>query len=373
MTELDVGQLFVMGFAGTSVPGDVAKLMRDEKIGGAILFSRNIESLEQVVALNTELVALGDEQHPMMISVDQEGGRVARLRGIATDLPSMRAVGEKSRDDEDLPYRLGAMMARELTALGFHLDYAPVVDVDSNPDNPVIGERSFSRDPHEVAAFGAAMIRGMQQAGLAACAKHFPGHGDTDTDSHLELCRVPHDLTRLYDVELVPFLAAAQAHVATVMTAHVMFPALDDELPATLSEKILQRLLRDRIGYDGVIVSDDLEMRGVADHFEIEQLVTLGLNAGVDQFLICHDREKVERAVAAARQGLADGTIDAARVRGALARVEQLKRQFVGAPAAPRLDDARALVRAAPHLALAGALTETASAHARGQSAVDAT
>lgn len=368
---MDIGQLFMMGFDGTSLPNDTSSFMRRENIGGAILFSRNIDSLEQVVDLNSNLIELGSSETPMMIGVDQEGGRVARLRGIMTDMPSMRAVGRASLDDEELPYRVGAMMARELLSLGFHVDFAPVVDTDSNPKNPVIGERSFGRDPHHVGACATAFIRGMQQAGMASCAKHFPGHGDTALDSHLELATVHHEMARLHDTELVPFGASIQSHVAMIMTAHVMFPALDEKLPATLSRPILDGLLRKRLGYEGVIVTDDLEMKGVADNFSMEEMITNGLNAGVDLFLICHQLEKVERAVETVKRGLQDGTIDRGMVEAALSRIKTLKAQFVGAPAPPNVDDAKRTVRSMPHLALADEIMEASGAHRRPGSLVD--
>jgi beta-N-acetylhexosaminidase len=351
--QLPLGQLFVIGFDGHTVPAVTKELLAKERMGGAILFSRNIESLEQVVALNAELFELGDDDAPTLISVDQEGGRVARLRGICTDLPPMRRVGELSFDDYDLPYRVGAMMARELGALGFHMDYAPVLDVDTNPDNPVIGDRSFGRDAHRVANIGVQLIRGMQQAGVAASAKHFPGHGDTLTDSHFELPRLPHEIQRLEEVELIPFRAAIDVGVASIMTAHVVFEALDDSAPATLSRTVMTELLRERMAYDGVVVSDDLEMKAVADRYEIEELVRLGLLAGVDQFLICHDADKQEKALRAVHHLVDTGEVPRERVEEALARIRRLKQRFIGAPTAPTLTEAQTIVRSAPHLSLA--------------------
>lgn len=353
MSDLPLGQLFVVGFDGASVPVETRELITQERASGAILFKRNIESLEQVVELNTELFALGTEDMPMMISVDQEGGRVARLRGILTDLPPMRHIGALSADDADLPYRVGAMMARELSALGFHMDYAPVLDVDTNPDNPVIGDRSFSRDPRLVAAIGVQLIRGMQQAGVAACGKHFPGHGDTETDSHFELPRLTHDMSRLEEIELHPFRAAIEMGVASIMTAHVLFEALDSELPATLSRAVMTGLLRDRMGYDGVVISDDLEMKAVADRWDVEELVRLGLLAGVDLFLICHDHDKQARAIRAAHRLVESGEVPRESVEASIARITRLKRRFIGAPIQPSLSEARAIVRSPPHLALA--------------------
>ena len=360
MTRLPLGQLFVVGFDGTDVPRSAEALIVDHGVGGVILFKRNIDDDAQVVALNTRLFELGAKAGtPLVVSVDQEGGRVARLRGIATDVPAMRVVGKAAEEDPELPYRLGAMMARELVALGFHWDFAPVVDVDTNPANPVIGERSFSTDAHVTGAVAARFIAGMQGQGIAACAKHFPGHGDTDVDSHLALPRLPHSLQRLRDVELVPFVQAARAGVASVMTAHVMFPVLDPDEPATLSAVILEKLLRQEIGYDGVVVSDDLEMMAVAERYPIEVLVEKGLNAGCDLFLICHDNDKAARAVEAAHRLVESGKVSRARVEQALARVQALKTKYVGAPAAPSLTEARALLRSAPHLALVEQLART--------------
>ncbi len=377
----DVGQLFIIGFSGPSLDARARALFKDHGAGGAILFSRNIESLEQVVALNTALHDLGTG---VIVSVDQEGGRVARLRGIATDVPSLRGVGAAAAGDEgaDLPYKLGAMMGRELVALGFHWDFAPVVDVDTNPHNPVIGERAFSRDPATVARLGARFIEGMQGAGVAASAKHFPGHGDTDVDSHHALPRLPHSLERLRSVELVPFAAAVDAGVASVMTAHVMFPALDAGEPATLSPAILGLLRAPRapgggaaaggLGYDGVVVSDDLEMAAVADRYDVAELVRRGLLAGVDCFLVCHDADKQAAAIEAAHKLVDSGAVPRARVEEALARVARMKARYVGAPAAPSLDEARRIVRCAPHLELAARLAAAGvDEGGRGASPVD--
>jgi beta-N-acetylhexosaminidase len=372
-TRLDVGQLFVVGFAGTSVPASAEDLFVKHGVGGAILFKRNIESAEQVVQLNSALFHIGKRcASPLIVSVDQEGGRVARLRGIATDVPSMRVVGKAADVDPELPYRLGALMARELSALGFHWDFAPVVDVDTNPANPVIGERSFSRDAAVVGRIAARFIEGMQGAGVAACAKHFPGHGDTDVDSHLALPRLPHALDRLRTVELPPFVEAAKAGVASVMTAHVMFPALDEHEPATLSNTILEQLLRKEVGYDGVCVSDDLEMNAVAERYPVEVLVEKGLLAGCDLFLICHDNDKAARAVEHVHKLVESGRVPRARVEQALARVHALKAKYVGMPAPPSMDDVRALVRSAPHVELASRLARiTVDGPERGESLVD--
>ena len=206
----------------------------DDGIFGAILFKRNVGTARETAALCRDIKTRAGR--PFILSVDQEGGRVARLRGEPfTALPSMRELGQ--RGDEGLAERVGRLLAHELRAVGFDWDFAPVLDVDTNPANPVIGDRSFSRDADEVARLGVALGRGLEAGGVASCGKHFPGHGDTTTDSHLTLPRLPHDLERLRRVELVPFRAFAQAGLASLMTAHVLFDALEPGVPATMSHK----------------------------------------------------------------------------------------------------------------------------------------
>jgi beta-N-acetylhexosaminidase len=316
-------------------------------VGGVILFSRNVQSAEQVA----ELVAVLKQAagRPLLVSIDQEGGRVARLRGPQgfTEVPPMRAVG--GTGDAALAFEVGAMLGRELRAVGIDQDYAPVVDVDTNPANPVIGDRSFSRDAQQVSALGAALARGLQSAGVAACAKHFPGHGDTSQDSHKDLPRLPHGLERLRQVELVPFRALAAAGVASVMTAHVVFEALDRRLPATLSAAAMQ-LLRQECAYDGCVVSDDLEMKAVAEHFPLEETVPAALAAGVDVLLVCHQAELQHRAIDLARAAAEQGTLPRQRLADARRHLVELLR-WAGPPPDPHA--ARAQLRTPAHLALA--------------------
>jgi beta-N-acetylhexosaminidase len=278
------GQLLFAGFEGHELPRDLARLLGQGRIGGVILFHRNISSPEQVRDLVRALHEAAPADVPLLLAIDQEGGRVQRLKAPWTLWPPMRQLGR--RDEPDTTAAVARGLARELSDLGIGLDFAPVVDVDTNPDNPVIGDRSFDRRPERVARHAAAFIEAMQAAGVAACAKHFPGHGDTRSDSHFELPRLPHDLGRLREVELPPFVAAARAGVASVMTAHVLFEALDPKRPATLSPAVMN-LLRSEIGYDGVVFSDDLEMKAVADHFTPEQRVRGSLEAGCDAVLVC--------------------------------------------------------------------------------------
>ena len=280
------GQLLFAGFEGTRVPDDLAALVAEGRIGGVVLFARNVESADQLRALVRDLHAPAPEELPLLLAADQEGGRVQRLRAPWTVWPPMRAVGD--RDDSDLTRAVASALAQELLDTGIGLDFAPVVDVATEATNPVIGDRSFGETPERVARHARAFVEAMQAGGVAACAKHFPGHGDTTRDSHLELPRLAHGFDRLRRVELPPFRAAIEAGVASVMTAHILFSALDPERPATLSPVVL-RILREELGFGGVVFSDDLEMRAVADALPIRDRVLLALEAGVDALLVCSD------------------------------------------------------------------------------------
>jgi len=315
------GQLLFTGFEGTRAPPELLGLVRDGRLGGVILFARNVEGPEQVQRLVAEFHAAAPESNPLLVAIDQEGGRVQRLRAPWTEWPPMRAVGARDRPGDTRA--LGAALGRELADLGIGLDFAPVVDVDTNPDNPVIGDRSFAGTPEAVGRHAAALIAGLQGTGVAACAKHFPGHGDTRVDSHEALPRVGHRLERLREVELPPFRAAIEADVASVMTAHVVTEALDPERPATLSEKVLD-VLRHELGYDGVVFGDDLEMAAVADHHAPGDAARLAIEAGCDAILACR-RADVRDAALAALEALPDRLLE-----GPARRVAALKARYGG-------------------------------------------
>jgi beta-N-acetylhexosaminidase len=343
----DVAQLFCIGFQGTTPTLEVLDLIR-RGVHGVILFSRNVVEAEQVAQLVGDLKrAAGDRK--LLVSIDQEGGRVARLRASHgfTELPPMRALGETG--DADLARQVGALLGHELRAVGIDQDYAPCVDVDTNPANPVIGDRALSRDPARVGWLGAALAQGLQSAGVAACAKHFPGHGDTSQDSHKDLPRLPHSLDRLRRVELRPFEALARAGVASMMTAHVVFEALDAERPATLSAPVL-RLLRDELGFEGCCISDDLEMKAVAEHYPLEEVAPGCVLAGVDALLVCHTPAVQHRAIDLVRAAVEDGRISRERLDQARGRIARLL-DFAGPAPDPR--QVRDALRTREHLALA--------------------
>jgi beta-N-acetylhexosaminidase len=347
--DADCAGLFCVGFQGTSPSAEVLELVR-RGVYGVILFARNIESAGQVAELSASLKRAAGR--PLLVTVDQEGGRVARLRARHgfTELPPMRALGQA--DDPAVAFEVGALLGRELRAVGIDQDYAPVVDVDTNPRNPVIGDRSLGRDPARVGQMGAALARGIQSSGVAACAKHFPGHGDTSQDSHTGLPRLSHPLARLEAVELPPFRALARAGVASVMTAHVVFEALDPERPATISPRVMQ-LLRAWCGFDGPALSDDLEMAAVASHFPLEMAVPGALSAGVDGLLVCHRADVQARAIDLARQAVESGVVSPSRLAEARARIGRLL-SWAAPPADPAL--VRSALRSPEALALSARL-----------------
>jgi len=323
-------ELFIAGYEGTSLPERYAERLR-RGLAGIILFSRN---LEQTPDGSIALQSLVDQTHaihhaasaasdlPAICAVDQEGGLVARLRAPFTHLPPMSELG--LRDDPELTRRAGAQTGRECLAAGFNVDFAPILDIDTNPDNPIIGKRAFGPTPEIVIRHAGAFLDGLQSTGCLGSGKHFPGHGDTDVDSHLALPCLPFDQARLEAVELAPFKTLA-ARMSLVMTAHILFPALDETLPATLSRPILQSLLRGVCAFEGVIVSDDLEMKGVAEAFSFSKATRLGLEAGVQLFLVCRREDALDEAADEVVSMLLSGGPSADTVLAAVSEVRALR------------------------------------------------
>lgn len=321
--DLAAGAVLVGGFDGPTLPDEVARRLADGRLAGVILFRRNIVDPDQVGALCAAVSRAGGT--PPLVALDQEGGRVTRLRAPVVALPPARALGD--RDDPSLTRDLHRVLGEELSALGVNFDLAPVCDVDSNPANPVIGDRAFGRTAAVVARHAVAAIGGLREGGVLACAKHFPGHGDTSTDSHHELPVLPHDLDRLRSVELAPFVAAIAAGVDAVMTAHVRFDALDPEVPATLSRRVMTTLLREELslGADVVVVSDDLLMRAVLDRWPVEESAPRAIAAGCDLLLVCSDPEAQERARRSLAECSRTDAVLASRLREAAGRVDRMR------------------------------------------------
>jgi beta-N-acetylhexosaminidase len=346
-----IGQLLIGSFPGATIPVELRSLAREFSLGGVILFARNIEAPEQVAELSHDVQSLAAET-PVWTSVDQEGGRVARLRAPFTEWPPMAVLGRSG--DAALASRFAAALAAELKAVGITLDYAPVLDIHTNPKNPVIGDRAIAEDAAMVGKLGAAIVRGLQDHGVAACGKHFPGHGDTSVDSHLALPLVEHPPDRIRRVESVPFREAIAAGVAFIMTAHVLVPSIDDEKPATLSRRIVYDLLRDELGFDGVILSDDLEMKAIAATYAVPDAAVQAIAAGCDGLLICAGQIDVQvAALEALVHAVEDGRIPYKRLEDALTRQRRAKERFLTATVAPGARDLRRVVGCDAHRRIA--------------------
>lgn len=324
------GQLAIVGFAGYSIPSDLRMLAREFDLGGVVLFARNVEAPEQVSEVSRDVQALANEL-PLWVSTDQEGGRVARLKSSFTVWPPMMTLGRSG--DERLAERFARALAAELRAVGISWDFAPVLDIHTNSDNPVIGDRALSERADEVARLGSAIIRTLQAEGIAACGKHFPGHGDTSVDSHHELPVVDHPPDRIERVELVPFKAAIAANVASVMTAHILIPALDDQLPATLSPRIIDGMLKRELGYQGLVVTDDLSMKAISATYGTAEATVAAIAAGCDAVLLCgQDQGAQIEAIEAVIHAVEDRTLPIKRVEDALLRHRRVKERFLAPP-----------------------------------------
>jgi len=345
------GQLLIAGFDGTAPSKEILALIR-AGLGGVILYSKNCVDAAQVLELTNRLQeAARNAEHaqPLLIAIDQEQGRVVRLSEGVTVFPAMGAMARVG--DPDLIERVAAVTSRELLAIGVNWNLAPVADVLSAPDCPV-ADRSCGTDPAQVARLVAAFVRGAAACGMRTCAKHFPGHGSTEKDSHVAAPRVPRSRAELDGCDLVPFRAAIEAGIPAVMTAHITFPALDPDVPASLSKRVIGELLRAQLGFSGVVVSDDLEMAGIAWNRPLESSSLAALNAGTDLLIVSHmllAERCIPGLLADLHLAIRDETVAAATIVAALKRVRRFKRDL-GWHADPAT--ARAVLRAPAHLAL---------------------
>lgn len=337
VTDLDlsarIGQVLCFGWQGTTpeesrtVNSHARELVEQMQVGGVVLLARNLDSTDPDGIRSTLAHLQSLSRIPLFIAIDQEGGTVNRLRAPFHEFPGNMALG--ATGNPDLAFQQAQAQARGLLALGINWNFAPVMDVNNNPDNPIIGVRSYGADPKLVAQMGVEAIRGYQQTGLLACAKHFPGHGDTAVDSHLALPTIWGDRKRLEQIELVPFRSAIAAGVGAIMTTHIVFPALDAHRPATISPAILTGLLRQDMGYDGLVITDCLEMKAIADTLGTARGAVEALKAGADMVLIAHTLEVQRKAVEAIRQAVKSGDLPEHRLNEAVSRVLTAKRRLV--------------------------------------------
>ncbi len=298
------GEILAVGFDGTTLPESVSSLADEAGLGGIVLFARNCPDLDTVLTLTDAGRRLGPD---VLILLDHEGGRVHRLPAPFTRFPPAAVIGQAG--DPELAAAVARAMARELRAAGFDSGLAPVLDCLTDPGSVAIGDRAYARDPEAVAACGAAFVRAALAEGLIAIAKHFPGHGRTPVDSHLTLPEVDAPLAELEGTELLPFRRALAAGCPAVLVAHVRYPALDPDWPASMSREVIGGLLRRRMGFDGLVLSDDLEMKAVRTEWGVGGAAVRFLQAGGDLALVCREAEARHEAVTAVRQALEGGAL----------------------------------------------------------------
>lgn len=325
-TEQKVGQLLLAGIEGTAAGEDAIQAVQHIQAGGVILFSRNVDTCAQTAQLVSELKALNGQHVPLLIAADEEGGLVSRMPKEVRDLPSAYTFGKTG--DEELCHRLGQALAAQCAALGINIDFAPVADVWSNPNNTVIGTRSFGTDGETVARLVPQVMAGLSESGVIPVIKHFPGHGDTAADSHYDLPVVTKTLEELEELELLPFRAALDAGAPAVMAAHLLVQEVDDTLPASLSPKVVDGLLRDALGFDGVVFTDDLTMGAISNTYGMGEAAVLAVEAGCDVLLVCHGADNLRQAYDALLEAVNSGRISAERLDESVTRILKLKADY---------------------------------------------
>ncbi|GAA3405801.1 beta-N-acetylhexosaminidase [Paenibacillus hodogayensis] len=322
-----LGQMIIAGIDGTKIDEQAKRLIAEDAVGGFILYKPNIETVEQTVAL---LNALKDANKanpaPLLLSVDQEGGKVDRMPPSFVPVPSSREIAKSG--DSEKARAIGEAIGAGVRALGFNVDFAPVLDIDSNPNNPVIGSRSFGPTAAVVSSFGIAEMSGLQAGQVVPVVKHFPGHGDTSVDSHLELPVVNKTLEQLRKLELVPFAKAIEAKADAVMIAHILLPQLDTEFPSSMSAKVIADVLRTEMGFEGVVITDDMTMGAIVKHYDLGQAAVRSVRAGADIVLVAHEYANAKLALGALKQAVESGQIAVEAIDRRVYRILTLKTKY---------------------------------------------
>jgi beta-N-acetylhexosaminidase len=337
--EEKIGQMFIVGFVGSTIPQNTLNNISQYKFGNYIFMQYNTESKEDLFALTTALQdnILNLVGVPAFISIDQEGGKIVKFVSGATHFIGNMALAATGEAENALS--VGKAVGEELRNFGINVDFAPVLDVNNNPKNPIIGVRSYSDSPEVVAAFGCNMIRGLKESRVMATAKHFPGHGDTDVDTHYGLPRIPHDMDRLYQVELYPYIEAIEAGLDAIMTTHIVFEKLDPDYPATLSRAVLTGLLREELRFEGLIVTDAMEMKAIVNHFGMAEAAILAVLAGADILTFTESTSNSVTAYNAVLDAVRSGRIGEERIDESVRRILLKKYEYgLFADCYPRAD-----------------------------------
>jgi beta-N-acetylhexosaminidase len=352
-----IGQQLIIGIKGTTLAQDEADFIVKNNIGGIVLFKRNVESPEQVRELSLQVQSLRlrmADKSPLFISIDMEGGRVHRLKPPFTQWPALASVGKI--DSTSVAFRFAQAMGTELRAVGINLDYAPCLDIYTNPENTVIGDRALGTTAEPVARLGSALVRGYIKSGVIACAKHFPGHGNTLLDSHLALPVENKSLEQLEEVELEPFKKALRARVDLVMAAHIKFPRVDPDWPASLSEIFLKGILRERLRYRKLIITDDLDMGALTQNYDKATIAVRALQAGCNILLYCNEPDSPPTAIEAIEKAMADKSLDPQIISDNHQKVLALKKESLAWVDAAPADEMARIIGHPDHLRLAKAV-----------------
>ncbi len=321
--EEKIGQMLIIDFQGQNITDNELNLLREIKPGGFILFGENFTTYNQTLELIKSIKATNDI--PMFISVDEEGGRVSRLSGLSDvqmlDIPPMLRVG--NTDDKELAYQVGKIIGQRLNVFGINMDFAPILDIYSNPNNTVIGDRAFGTDATKVYTMASQVAKGLNEQNIISVYKHFPGHGDTSADSHYELPVVTKSLEELEKLELIPFQKAIDDGAEVIMVAHIAMPNItSDNTPSSLSKEIITDLLKNKMGYDNLVITDSLKMKAITDNYSEKDIYKLAINAGVDILLM---PQNPQNAINLIKEMIENNEIDEEKINDSVLKILRLK------------------------------------------------
>lgn len=323
-----IGQMMIVGLDGSEISETAKAMIATYHVGGFVFYKDNIKDSRQLIELTNSLKAANAATGapPLWLSVDEEGGRVTRMPPELVKVPAAEKIGKA--DNPELAQNIGQTLGKGLTALGMNMNFAPVLDVNSNPNNPVIGDRSYDSRPERVAAIGIQVMKGLQKSQVIPVVKHFPGHGDTTVDSHIGLPVVNHDMDRLRALELKPFAEAVHSGAEAVMVGHMLLPKLDKEAPASLSRPVVTDLLRKELGFTGVVITDDLTMGAIIKQYNIGQAAVRSVDAGSDVLLVGHGFDEAKHVYDAVQQAVRDGILTMEQIDQSVARILRLKEKY---------------------------------------------
>lgn len=349
-----IGQHMLIGISGATLSNDEKKFIVENNISGVVLFARNCIEPKQISQLCAEIQALRHkmkDKAPLFIGIDMEGGRVHRLKPPFTQWPPLKKIGDL--DAPTVAFHFTQRMGAEMLSVGINLDFAPCIDVFTNPKNTVIGDRAISSDPHQVEKMASALIRGFIKSGVLSCIKHFPGHGNTLIDSHEELPVEDADLKRLNEVELIPFKKALRSRVDMVMTSHILFKNIDPKWPVTLSEIFLKKMIREELKYRGLVITDDLDMKALAKHYDKEKIPVRAMQAGADLLLYCNEPESPPMAIESLITAVAQGQLNKTDLEQTHRKILDVKKVKILMPDPRPTEDAMEIIGCSEHQYLA--------------------